>query len=102
MDSDCSNDVIEEVSSPDGKMKIVLFSRNCGATTGFNTQAMILNQNEKMPDDGGNAFIIDNGAAKVAWKKEGGILVIFDRDVRIFKQEPSARGISIEYQNKNG
>jgi hypothetical protein len=98
---ECSNEVMRELPSPDGKAKIVLFSRNCGATTGFNTQTMILNIDEKMPDEPGNTFIVDTGEAEVTWKKEGGILVIFDHKVRISRQKTLVRGITIEYQYKN-
>ena len=31
----CSNDVLREVTSPDGKYIVSIFERNCGATTPF-------------------------------------------------------------------
>ena len=34
----CGNDLVKEVPSPNGKMKAVVFQRDCGATTGFSTQ----------------------------------------------------------------
>ena len=57
--------------SPDGMKKIVVFTRNCGATTGPNTQASVLERAEKLPDGAGTAFIVDEGAVKVSWKKDG-------------------------------
>jgi hypothetical protein len=96
--SDCVNDVREEMVSPDGKKKIVVFMRNCGATTGLNTQASVLEKEEKLPADSGNAFVIDKGDAKVSWTKDGGILVVVDGSARVFKKEPSVRGIPIEYR----
>jgi 2-keto-4-pentenoate hydratase/2-oxohepta-3-ene-1,7-dioic acid hydratase in catechol pathway len=96
----CVNEVREELVSPDGKKKIVVFTRNCGATTGFNTQASVLEKTEKLPEEGGTAFIVDKGAAKVSWKKDGSILVILDGSARVLKKEPSVRGISIEYREE--
>src|SRR4051812_17112826 len=94
----CLNDVQEELVSPDGKKKVVVFTRNCGATTGLSTQASVLGKDEKLPDDGGNAFVIDKGAAKVSWTKDDHILVVVDVSARVFKKEPSIRGVSIEYR----
>jgi len=34
----CGNDVLTDLPSPDGKYKVVVFQRDCGATTGFSTQ----------------------------------------------------------------
>jgi hypothetical protein len=100
MDDDCSNERSAEVVSPDGMKKVVLFSRNCGATTGFNTQATVLDRTEALPDSGGSAFIIDQGTAKVSWADNAKILVILESNARVFKKELSDHGISIEYQTK--
>jgi hypothetical protein len=98
--TECSNEPSAEVVSPDGSKKIVLFSRNCGATTGFNTQGTVLSREDELPNESGSAFIIDNGTAKVSWTEDSKLLVIFESSVRVFKKEPSDRGIAIEYQSK--
>ncbi|MEO7097933.1 MAG: hypothetical protein ABI162_01130 [Luteolibacter sp.] len=95
---ECSNEVSQDTVSPDGARRIIVFSRNCGATTGFNTQLAVLSKGEALPDDGGNAFIADKGGAKFSWKQDGGILVVFDHGTRIFKRETNVRGIQIEYR----
>jgi hypothetical protein len=38
----CGNDPISETPSPNGQMKVVVFQRDCGATTGFSTQVSVL------------------------------------------------------------
>ncbi|WP_348223576.1 hypothetical protein [Luteolibacter sp.] len=86
--------------SPDGSKKIVLFSRNCGATTGFNTQGTILNLGDALPNESGSAFIIDSGSAKVSWAGDFKIVVTLEGGARAFKKEPSDRGVAIEYQSK--
>lgn len=100
-DPECANGIISESTSPDGNLRIVLFSRNCGTTTTPNTQATILGKKEKLPHERtGNIFIIDQGTANVAWKDSGHILVTLDQGTRTFKQETSFHGIAIEYQTK--
>ena len=99
-DPECSNETISESASPDGKLKLVLFSRDCGATVPSNTQAMILAHGEKLANEKGNIFILHQGTANALWKDNGHILVTLDHGTRIFKQEPSFHGIAIEYQTK--
>ena len=98
--SECSNEPIAEATSPDGTKKIVLFSRNCGATTGFNTQGTILNRGDALPNESGSAFIIDSGSAKVSWAGDSKIVVTLEGSARAFKKETSDRGVAIEYQSK--
>ena len=96
----CTNDVRQDLSSPDGRKRMIQFCRDGGATTGFNTQLTILEKGENLPDEAGNAFIADNGEARVSWKPDGGILVIYDHGTRFYKKELHVRGIQIEYREK--
>jgi hypothetical protein len=57
----CGNDVISEIYSPDKKMKVVVFRRSCGATTGFSTHVSILNAWDKLSnDEAGNVYCLDD------------------------------------------
>lgn len=94
---DMQNDVLQVLPSPDGKRQIVLFSRDGGATTGFNTQATLLEKGQALPNKGGNVFIIDQGDATVSWKDDDSVLVIFDHEARVFKKELSVSGVTFEY-----
>ena len=55
----CGNDPIAEYVSPDGGAKLVVFQRDCGATTGFSTQASLVRPDAKLPGSSGNLFIAD-------------------------------------------
>jgi len=57
-DPDCRNEIQEEHVSPDGSIKLVVFSRDCGATTGFNTQVSVLPIDTALPDSPGNTLIM--------------------------------------------
>lgn len=50
----CGNAPIEEVVSPNGAHKVVVFQRSCGATTGDSTHVSILPAEAPLPDDIGN------------------------------------------------
>ena len=52
----CGDDVLAEDVSPNGKKKVTVFQRDCGATTGFSTQASILDAESKLPARGGNVL----------------------------------------------
>jgi hypothetical protein len=56
----CGNSIIKSVKSPNGKYEAVVFSRDCGATTSFNTQVTIKLANEDLPDEGGPILAIIN------------------------------------------
>jgi hypothetical protein len=70
----CGNEVIKTVVSPSGTLKAIIFSRNCGATTGFNTQVSVLPANESLTKDAGNIFII-NGSAPINLKWESDLVL---------------------------
>ena len=55
----CENTLIEEVDSPDGVWKIVVFDRGCGATTGFSTQVDILKATESLKNESGDLLVLE-------------------------------------------
>jgi hypothetical protein len=53
----CANSLTQTLASPDGRLKAVAFSRDCGATTDFSEQLSILPAATKHTNDGGNTFV---------------------------------------------
>ena len=106
----CRNEELQIITSPDRKRKAVVFQRDCGATTGFSTQVSLLNANDKLPNETGNAFIADtdNGKApegpgggpevKLQWAGERELIVKYDKRARVFRSEPSVEGVTIRYE----
>jgi hypothetical protein len=96
-DSLCGNTVLKSLSSPDGKLKAVVFERDCGATTGFSTQLSVLGAGDPLPNDEGNIFIADtdHGAApagpgggpaiNVLWEGPRKLLIELHSGARRFK-----------------
>ena len=105
----CGNDVISESNSPDGTKRVVVFQRDCGATTGFSTQASVLPINLPLPNKGGNLFSsdTDDGAApsgsgggpalNVKWESAHSVVLTYHPKVRVFNAVPEAEGIHVRY-----
>jgi hypothetical protein len=58
-DNMCGNQILSESSSPDRTYRVVVFRRDCGATTGFSTQVSVLKAMQALPNESGNLFIAD-------------------------------------------
>lgn len=98
---DCRNEVLKELASPSGKMKAVIFQRDCGATTGFSTQVSVLSKDEKLPDEGGNVFVADTNhgeapsgqgggpVVEASWVSENELLIKHDTRARAFQHAQS-------------
>jgi hypothetical protein len=103
----CSNDDIQAEASPDMEFVAHKFSRNCGATTKFNVQVSI-DKLDRNPSGTGNAFIADGGGkprisipidrVHLSWS-QGSLLVRYDKNLRIFKQEKQIKGVPILYES---
>jgi hypothetical protein len=107
---DCGNEVLKEVASPIGKMKAVIFQRDCGATTDFTTQVSVLSKDEKLSDAGGNAFAADTNhgeamsgqgggpVVEVSWLSENELLIKHDTRARALQHPESPGGVRILYE----
>lgn len=104
----CENRVLGVATSPDGARDAVRFERNCGATTGFSTQVSVLLHGER-PTKSGNVFVADGDHGKAAsapwggpwaelrWLGKHDLLVSYDGDARVFRQEREWSGARIRY-----
>jgi hypothetical protein len=92
-DGMCGNDLIHEELSPDGKVKVVVFQRDCGATTGFSTQVSIVPGRKTLPNAPGNVFVATTGHGAAPTGQGGGpeVRVVWDgNQTLILKHHPSA------------
>jgi len=95
----CKNQIVSEIPSPDKLLKVVIFERSCGATTGFSTQISLLPLSRSLPDDVGNIFAADtdHGRApraawggpdvQVTWTSNHNLRIQYHQAARIFKAE---------------
>lgn len=110
----CGNEILSEFVSPDNSKKVVVFQRDCGATTAFSTQASLLAITEKLPDKGGNVFSADtnHGAApsrpgggpelRVRWEDRNGLILEHHKATRIFKAAQRIDEVEVRYETFRG
>lgn len=94
--------VVEEqrrLPAPDGAFDLVVFSRDCGATTTANTQAALVPPGEKVPFDAAS-FVSIAAAADLAprWDEEGRIEIVLPPDVEIYRQDDGVAGVAVRYR----
>ena len=106
----CGNDLVKEIRSPTGRMKAVVFQRDCGATTGFTTQISVLPSDQKLPNEGGNLFVADTdhgnapaGAwggplVEVSWTNETELLIRYDKRARVSQNPQSLGNLRVRYE----
>ena len=106
----CRNEVLTEVLAPDGEHKVIVFQRDCGATTGFSTQLSLFRANEQLDNDSGNIFIADTNhgeapsgpgggpAVSVSWLNSDAVEVLHHPKARVFLASPKASGVSVSYR----
>lgn len=97
-DIGCENEVALRVPSPSGEKDAVIYSRNCGATTGFNTQLQIVSAGSQ--PRGSNAALVMDGTIplKLVWRSDSALMVTGIGQGRIFGKEPASNGVSLTYE----
>lgn len=105
----CGNKVISSAEASDHRARVVVFERDCGATTDFSTQVIILRPGEELGDRKGDVFAVDSDHGRAAagpgggpwveatWVSPESILIRFDDQARIFRQATVVGGISVRY-----
>ena len=108
----CGNQSIASVVSPDKTKEVVIFQRDCGATTDFSTQGSIFPAARKIKDnDSGNLFIADtdHGAAQkqysiggplitAEWVDNNHVDIKYATGSRFFLQKDSVDGVEVTYE----
>ena len=105
----CGNRIIRRYRSPDDQYEIVLFQRDCGATTGYSTQSSILKAEKDLPGRKGNIFIADDGdrymplasdgsLVDIKWISKDKVFIKYPKDFRVFLNKKIYKDISIEYE----
>ena len=98
-DAGCVNEPTFAQASPSGVYRAVVFNRNCGATTGFNTQVSIIKSSDVSLNAGGNALILDGTIPlSIRWSSDARVSITGASGAKIFKQERSVAGVEVAYE----
>jgi hypothetical protein len=97
----CGNQVLREEMSPNKINRVVVFERNCGATTGLSRQASIIKANEALDNEAGNLFVFGDeeksGAIDFEWTDDHHLTVRHSKFVHLSKIE-EVRGVKLKYE----
>ena len=112
MDPPCENKILSIQKSPNDQFAAVIFWRNCGSTTGFNTQVSLIKNGEKLKNQSGNLFVADtdHGKAPVAkhggpevnvyWLRVNNLIISYPENARVFKKETELKGVHVDYNQQ--
>lgn len=93
----CANEISQTVLSPSGQFAAVVFNRNCGATTGFNTQVSIVTSGT-VPGEGGNVFIANGSIGlSLQWRGDAELRIAGMGRAAALKREAEASGVKVVY-----
>lgn len=95
----CRNDQVTEEVSSDRQLKVVVFRRDCGATTGYSTQISVLRADPTLPNSSGNVLIVAGEQAVTArWSDRRQVDISALGVAKVFKRETEAGNVKISYE----
>ena len=99
-DTPCENVVNERVISPDKSFQAVWFSRNCGATTGSNSQVSVVPATDADVQDSGNVLVLNESSPlRMHWRSERELVITgADDGAAVIKKNAAVAGISVVYE----
>jgi hypothetical protein len=104
----CDNRVIDETVSFDKRLKLVVFTRDCGSR-GVNTEASLLPAGDQLPNGFGNLFVVDTDEGKApagpgggprviaSWSGHNEVTIGLDPNVQFLFAEQSLAGVKAKY-----
>jgi hypothetical protein len=87
----CGNEIQSQALSPDKRLKVVVFRRSCGATTGWSTHVSVLNSWDTLSNgEAGNVFGMDADAkVKANWETNTNVKISHPGGSEVFTQKES-------------
>jgi len=101
----CTNHALDEVVSPAGTFKAVVFERRCEKPTAFSTQVSVIGADSRLSEAPGNALIAGNGGrvsrgrsfVTVAWDGPKALRVTVAPDATVFRIEATVGPVKVAY-----
>ena len=97
----CENELLQAVGSPDGSLKVVVFERDCGATTGFNRQVAILKNSKRFPKRASiDSFLCLGGQPKVdvVWLSPTEVRIRYESGGKVFRKSFAKVPIKVSFE----
>jgi hypothetical protein len=109
----CGTTVTDQVASPSGQLKAVVFQIDCGATTGFNTQVAIvpgsrdISGKDAIPKsffaaDGNHGKApegkVHGPEVRLHWLSDSSLEIQHHELARVIRAEQSSKGVAVAYR----
>jgi hypothetical protein len=99
LDGMCKNYIQNISVNPDGKSKVVEFTRGCGMTTGTSQEVSMLTLNDSLTNRAGNLFSSDNTAPiAVTWLSNYSVLIAYQDDQEVFQRADRFEDVNVFYK----
>lgn len=94
----CGNDLVATTISPSSHRTAVVFERACGATTGHSTQLSVLSRSDALPNDPGNALVVDDRVRlDVRWVDDVTLEVRLPANAVTYKEQSRIGPVEVRY-----
>lgn len=91
--------IMQSISSPDGKYTAYVFESNGGATTGWIYHVSVLKKEKKPNNGNGNVYISEIPPNGIEWL-ESNVLYIDDyKSIKTTKQRQKIKDVTIKYKS---
>ncbi|WKA31061.1 hypothetical protein [Bradyrhizobium roseum] len=96
----CETNVIGSIPSPNNKMELVTFSRECNATVGFNTLVSVSYGTLPFSPDRNPSFlsVSQRRSILLRWVSDGLVEVVLPPDVTIYRRDTEVGDVRIDYK----
>ncbi len=97
----CKNDELSRINSPNEQRSIVIFVRDCGATTSWSWQASLVQGSKRLPNKPGNV-LITAGSSKsdqweVEWKANNRVIFTLPAGIEVRQQIKKVGDVEVAY-----
>lgn len=106
----CNLNLAQELASPQGQYKAIIYQYDCGATTPFTTNISILSRTEEIEYVAGNLFVAYHSSrsgpwhgpyTEIKWLSETSLVISYVADATVSKQEKSVGSVVASYVQLN-
>lgn len=95
----CASTLVASKASSNRQWKIVVFKRDCGATTRYSTHISVIRAGGSSPSESGNAFTAAGRSSSYGFARDAdGTAGVRGRHSRVFKRETAVSGVSFRYE----
>ena len=110
--SPCTNEILAEHPSPDGRVKAVVFVRGCRDPARFSTQVSVIKAARPLGNVAGNVFIsgvryaatsadLGGPEIEVVWESEDRLVVVHPPETEVLKARGSFKRVRIRYEESD-